>query len=68
MICVRAQQNGKALHSQQNNAILGRYFRKRLGLISGQLIIVQHLYKYGRLSVDISINRNKYYLDFSNNR
>mgnify|MGYP001272106053 CR=1 FL=1 len=68
MMCVRAQQNGKALHSHQDNALMGSYFRKRLGLISGQLIIVQHLYNYGRLSVDISKNGNLYYLDFSNKK
>jgi hypothetical protein len=66
MSCVRAQQNGKGLQSQKNNAILGSYLRKRLGLKSGQLIIIQHLYNYGRLSVDISKSENgEYLLDFS---
>ena len=65
MKCIRAQQNGKGLHSK-NNAILGGYFRKRLGLRSGQLIIIQHLYNYGRWSVDISRSENgAYFLDFS---
>jgi len=66
MLCVRGQQNGKGLHSSPDNAILGKYFRKRLGLNSGQLIIIDHLYKYGRLSVDISkIGKCAYQLDFS---
>jgi hypothetical protein len=66
MLCVRAQAKGKALHSKENNSILGLYFRERLGLKSGQLINIHHLYKYGRLSVDISkTSELAYTLDFS---
>ena len=66
LFCVRAQQNGKGLHSSPDNSILGRYFRKRLSLHSGQLVVADHLFKYGRLSLDISKTENgAYYLDFS---
>ena len=51
--CIRAQQNGKALCSSESNAILGDYFRKRIGINSGDLVTISHLRKYGRYSVDI---------------
>ena len=64
--CVRAQANGKGLHSKPENSILGAYFRKRLSLMSGQLITLSHLYRYGRTTVDIKkIEHLHYFLDFS---
>lgn len=64
--CVRAQQNGKALQSKPENSILGAYFRMRLGLASGDFVVVTNLYKYGRTSVDIHKRVDKpYFLDFS---
>ena len=64
--CVRSQDNGKAIETTGNNAILGIYFRKRLGVRPGYLVTIDHLYRYGRISVDIRyINDYKYYLDFS---
>jgi hypothetical protein len=64
--CVRSQDNGKAIETSGNNSILGIYFRKRLGVRSGYLVTIDHLYRYGRISVDIKyINDYKYYLDFS---
>jgi hypothetical protein len=66
MKCVRAQQNGKAIETSGNNAILGLYFRKRLNVRSGYMVTIDHLYRYGRISVDFSyINEYKYFLDFS---
>jgi hypothetical protein len=66
MICARAQQNGKALHSIKNNAIMGMYFRDRLNLGSGELVTIQHLENYGRLYVNITRSGDgEYYLDFS---
>ena len=35
MFCVRAQQNGKAIHSCSDNALMGLYFRQRLNLEPG---------------------------------
>ena len=66
MLCVRAQQNGKALHSCNDNAVIGLYFRERLGLASGRPVMLHHLYKHGRLSLDIyRYSEEKYFLDFS---
>jgi hypothetical protein len=63
---VRAQANGKAIHTFTNNSLLGLYFRKRLGVTSGYMITIDHLIKYGRSSVDIEfISPYKFLLDFS---
>ena len=66
IICVRAQDGGKGLHSTLNNSLLGEYFRYRLGLNFGEYITIEHLLKYGRTDVDIyRIDEENYYLDFS---
>ena len=66
MIMVRAQQNGKAIQTSENNAILGKYFRKRLGIESGSLISISHLENYGRMAVEFTKNnREEYFMDFS---
>jgi hypothetical protein len=64
-VCTRAQQNGKAIHSE-NNSDLGRYFRKRLEVNSGCLVSLGHLLQFGRTSVDIyKISECEYFMDFS---
>lgn len=64
--CVRAQQHGKAIETPANNAIIGSYFRERLGVESGESVAIWHLIDYGRTSIEIfEIARNKYFLDFS---
>ena len=66
MFCVRAQQNGKALHSCNDNSVIGLYFRERLGLTSGRPVMINHLYRYGRLSIDIYKSSDEiFFLDFS---
>lgn len=66
-ICKRAQQNGKAIHSE-NNSDLGRYFRQRLGVTPGGLVSMGHLLKFGRTSVDIyKICEREFLMDFSLN-
>lgn len=66
MICVRAQDGGKGLHSTLNNSLLGEYFRYRLGLKNGEFVTKVHLLKYGRTDVDFyKIDEENYYLDFS---
>lgn len=66
LICVRAQDGGKGLHTTLNNALLGEYFRYRLGLRNGEEITLQHLLKYGRTNVDFyKIDEENYYMDFS---
>jgi hypothetical protein len=62
---VRAQQNGKALQTPHNNALLGEYFRRRLGVRTGDPVALRHLHQYGRTSVDIfKTSDGKYFLDF----
>lgn len=64
--CIRAQANGKAIHTPLNNSLLGVYFRRRLGVMSGYMVKVDHLIKYGRSSVDITkLSDDRYFLDFS---
>jgi hypothetical protein len=66
-IGVRAQANGKALESPENNAIIGSYFRLRLGVPSEDLVTLDHLRAYGRTSVDIRKISDLYFqLDFAN--
>ena len=45
MDCVTAQDGGKGLHTHKDNSILGKYFRERLGLPSGEFITRKHLDK-----------------------
>jgi len=66
MQCVRAQEQDKAIHTPHDNAELGRYFRKRLGLVSGALVTAADLNRYGRTTVDFyKIDAENYYMDFS---
>lgn len=61
-----AQDDGKALHSTESNALLGLYFRNRMGLQSGEKITKDHLRQYGRMTVDFyRIEPGTYLMDFS---
>jgi hypothetical protein len=64
--CLRAQQNGKAIETPEDNSLMGAYFRQRLGVNPGDQVAMWHLIDYGRTSVEIfSTGINQYYLDFS---
>lgn len=66
-VAVRAQDNGKAIETPYNNSILGRYFRKRLGLNQGDLVRLIDLNRYGKTHVVFyKIDCETYYMDFSN--
>ena len=66
LVCTRAQDNGKAIHTPRDNSIMGRYFRNRLNLTSGALVEKEHLVQYGRTYVDFyKIDGKTYYMDFS---
>lgn len=54
----RAQQAGKAITTPFDNAELGRYFRRRLGLDSGALITREALDEYGSTTVGFRRNAN----------
>ena len=63
-----AQQDGKALHTTIDNSELGRYFRKRLGVPSGEFVTHQHLLDYGRHDVGFyRIDSETYQMDFEPN-
>jgi len=65
-VCARAQAGGKGIHTPRNNSELGRYFRDRLGLRSGEFITKEHLLKYGRTDVSFYKKDDEtYYMDFS---
>lgn len=66
IICTRAQQNGKAIHTPHNNSLIGEYFRNRLGLASGTLVTEGDLEKYGRSDITFyKIDDETYYMDFA---
>ena len=66
--CVRAQEWGKALETPESNALLGEYFRRRIGVASGAPVELEDLQKYGRTDVTIFRTSNsEYKLDFSVN-
>lgn len=66
-LCARRQSNGKAIHTISDNSILGKYFRLRLGVDLDDAVVLAHLTRYGRTSVDIyKIDDQTYFMDFSN--
>lgn len=66
LICTRAQQNGKAIHTPHNNSLIGEYFRHRLGIPSGDPVTKADLTRYGRAHVDFyKIDDETYFMDFS---
>lgn len=68
IICARAQENGKAIHSIESNSRLGEYFRHRIGLPSGAPISTQDLKNYGRDFITFTkLDEETYLLDFSSN-
>lgn len=63
---VRAQDNGKGLHTYESNALMGKYLRDRLGLEHGIFVTKKHLEDYGRTDVTIKkLDDETYYMDFS---
>ena len=66
MVCVRAQDKGKALETPENNSLLGEYFRRRLGVPLGEPVELQHLRAYGRTDATYyKIDDENYVMDFS---
>lgn len=66
LICRSAQDNAKAIQTPHNNSLIGIYFRRRLGLPSGQLVTLDDLKRYGRTTVDFTkIDDETYRMDFS---
>lgn len=66
LICVRAQDQAKAIHTPDSNSRMGLYFRHRLGLQEGSPVELEDLERYGRTNVDFyKIDEETYYMDFS---
>jgi hypothetical protein len=64
--CVRAQDNGKAIETYENNSILGEYFRDRLNVPKGAYVYLEDLERYGRTTVDLyKIDDYEFFMDFS---
>ena len=60
------QQNDKAITTPASNALLGEYFRNRLGLPNGAYVRKDDLLAYGRTDVTFyEIDEEQYYMDFS---
>lgn len=56
----------KQISTSPKKSILGRYIRERLGIDSGIMITMEHLQKYGRDTIDISLlGEGIYYFNFS---
>ena len=66
ILCNISQDKGKAIHSSQNNSLLGEYFRQRLGVPLGERVEKSHLMEYGRTDVTFyKIDDENYIMDFS---
>lgn len=60
-----AQQGNKGIHTAENNALLGKFFREKLGIPSGTLITKGMLEEYGKTYVIFKKYDNDIYtLDF----
>jgi len=65
-VCVRAQDNGKAIHTPEDNSLFGRYFRHRTGMGDGARMTKEALVNYGRTSVVFyKVSDETFYMDFS---
>jgi hypothetical protein len=67
-IAVRAQKSegGDAVETPENNALLGEYFRARMGLPDGEFITRELLENYGRTDIEFcKIDDDTFLMDFS---
>lgn len=65
--CIRASGGyGKEIEIPQDNAELGRWFRKRLGIASGTPITDAIMRNYGRETVTFyKLSEDQFFMDFS---
>jgi hypothetical protein len=64
-IATSAQAGGKAIETPNDNSILGKYFRRRLGLQSGAYVQTEDLLRFGSNAVEFTeIEPGLYFLDF----
>lgn len=63
--CVMSQNNRKCIETTESNALLGRYFRQKLGLPDGTFITFDHLQNYGKDYVTITkLDDRSYHMSF----
>ncbi len=61
-----AQDGDKALHTPQNNSLIGEYFRNRLGVLDKAKVELADLERYGRKYVKFTkLDEDDYFMDFS---
>lgn len=66
LVCTRAQDNGKAIHTPHNNSSIGEYFRRRLQVPSGAPVRLTDLQRYGRSDIVFyKLDDESYFMDFS---
>ena len=67
---MRVEQEGdKAITCPDDNSLLGRYFRERIGVEEGQAISATNLQNYGRTTILFTkLNDELFYMDFSNDK
>ncbi|KAB7704914.1 NgoFVII family restriction endonuclease [Bacillus aerolatus] len=66
LVCKMAQAERKAIHTTENNSIMGQYFRNRLSVPLGERVDPQDVINYGRTSVRVyKIDSETYFMDFS---
>ena len=64
--CTVQQDGRKAVTTTDNNSILGRYIRQRIGVDDGSLISVEDLERYGRTDFVLSkIDEETFLFDMS---
>ena len=64
-IATTAQADGKAIETPNDNSILGKYFRRRLGLQSGDFVETHDLVRFGSNAVEFSeLEPGLYFLNF----
>ena len=65
LVCTRAQERGKAIHTPHNNSLIGEYFRNRLDVGNGEPVRKEHLSNYGRANVTFyKVDDETYYMNF----
>ena len=64
--CTVQQDGRKAISTTDNNSILGKYFRKRLGVADGEQVTREDLLKYGRTDFLLTkLDEETFHMDFS---
>ena len=64
--CVVAQEGRKAIETTDDNSLLGKYIRKRIGVQLGQLVTRQDLENYGRTDFAVTkLDEETFLFDFS---